>query len=183
MSQSEYKLINPYIEGSMDNKFFGKTHAEAAEQTWTTISKYITNNVPQFAFTLENNDNGQLHHFLVKESLIGGSDASFNISELQLNLKSKDAQEFKNRAKDTMKGGKKKHKRRHDDDSSSSSSSSSDSASSIFSALKSYKKNKGYPITYWWYDPLVYKLDSVYIPTFVAPIVPYIEVMTLNYYP
>lgn len=176
---SNYKLLNPYIEGNIVNTFSGKSALDVAEQTWTAISKYITNNVPQFAFTLENTNNGQIHHFLVKESLIGGSNASFKISEMPLKMKSKEEKEFKNRIdkfkNSNMRGGKKK---RDDDDDSSSSS-----LSEVFSALKLYKKNKTYPITYWWYDPLVYRLDSVYIPTFVAPIVPYIEVMTVNYYP
>ena len=185
MYMSNYKLINPYIEGNIVNTFSGKSQLDAASQTWNTISKYITNNVPQFAFTMENINDGQIHHFLVKESLVGGNSAKYDIKELTLKMKQSEESAFKNRI-DTfknskMRGGKKKHDKKDDDDDSSSSSSSS---SEIFSALKLYnRKNKSYPISYWWYDPLVYRLDSVYIPTFVAPIVPYIEVMTVNYYP
>jgi hypothetical protein len=179
-----YKLINPSIEGEFNNSFSGKSHLDAALGTWNSISKYITNNVPQFAFTLENKKNGQLHHFLVKESLVGGKSAKFDISELDIKLKKNEESEFKKRIHkfktSEMRGGKKKRHTDDDDDDSSSSSSTSD----IFSALKLYKsRNPVYPITYWWYDPIIYGLDSVYIPTFVAPITPYIEVTTLNYYP
>lgn len=182
---SNYKLLNPYIEGKMTTSFAGNSPKVAAKKIWNAISKYITNNVPQFPFTMENTDTGKLHHFLVKESLIGGNQAKFNISELTLNMKPTEESEFKKRV-DTFKNSKmrggKKHRKHEDDDDDSSSSSSS--TTEIFSALKLYNKhNTIYPITYWWYDPLIYKLDSVYIPTFVAPIVPYIEVMTVNYYP
>lgn len=178
---ANYNLINPSIEGSLSTTFSGKSQLDAAVTAWNSISKYITNNVPQFAFTLENSNDGQLHHFLVKETLDGGNSASFDISEMDLKLNKKTETEFKKRSaasKSKMSGGKKHHK--DDDDDSSSSSSSSE----IFSALKLYKnRTRTYPISYWWYDPLVYRLDYLYMPTFVAPLSPYVEFTTINYYP
>ena len=176
---SNYKLINPYIEGTMVTSFSGASQLDAACSAWNALSKYITNNVPKFAFTLENND-GQLYHFLVKESLSGNRAADYKISEINLKLQQDAISQFKNRL--SMRGGR-KHKKRHDDDDDESSSSSSTSED-IFSAIKLSKLySKTQPIVYWWYDPLIYEVESIYIPTFVAPIVPYIEVATINYYP
>ena len=176
---ANYKLINPCIEGSLETNFSGKTPSEAASKTWTAVSKYITNNVPQFAFTLENKNNGKFHHFSVTEKLLGGGSAEFNIDELH-NVKPNTEKELKNRverfSKSDLRGGK-KHKKDDDDDDDSSTSSSE-----VFSALKIFKnRNKSYPITYWWYDPLAYNFNTFYVPTFVAPLTPYVEVTTINY--
>jgi len=173
---ANYKLINPCIEGNLETTFSGKNPADAALGAWTTVSKYITNNVPQFAFTLENTKNSKLHHFSVTESLVGGSSAEFNIDELH-NVKPNVEKELKKRVEQFKNSGMRGGKKHKDDDDSSSTSSSE-----IFSALKLYKnRNKVYPITYWWYDPLAYNFNNFYIPTFVAPMTPYVEVTTINY--
>lgn len=171
---STYKLINPKIEGNLSTSFKASDSQEAAEHAWSALSKYVTNSVPQFAFTLENSKNGRLSHFVVKETLLGEGSAKWNISELNIKMNGDKAKQFMKRIGNAkMDGGQSK-----DDDSSSS---SSDEA---FSMLKLYKnKNKIQPINYWWYDPWVYNLQSVYIPTFVAPLNPYIEIYTISYYP
>jgi hypothetical protein len=176
---ANYRLINPCIEGDMKTTFSGNTPLDAAFGTWNAVSKYITNNVPHFAFTMENTKTGKMHHFAVKESLVGGGSAEFDITEIN-KVSSANEKELKKRIasfeKSSMRGGK-KHKK-HDDDDDSSSSSSSE----VFSALKLFKKrNQVYPIAYWWYDPLVYNFNSLYIPTFVAPLAPHIELTTINY--
>jgi hypothetical protein len=179
---SNYKLINPYIEGSLVTTFSGASRLDAACSAWNNLSKYITNNVPKFAFTLENINDGQLYHFLVKESLSGNNAADFKISELDLVLNGNILKQFRNRI--SLKGGR-KHRRHHKDkDEDDDESSSSSSTSEIFSAVRLNKVySKAQPIVYWWYDPLIYEIDSIYIPTFVTPLVPYIEIMTVNYYP
>lgn len=176
---SNYKLINPRLEGTLTTTFEGNTQLQAAEIAWNTLSKYVTNNVPQFAFTLENTKNNQLTHFLVKETLIGGGSVKWDISELKLDLNSSVVKQFRQNSENAEMSGGKRHKGKHDDDEDDSTSSSE-----IFSALKLYKNNlTTYPITYWWYDPWVYNLNSIYIPTFVYPMNPYIEVTTISYYP
>ncbi len=137
------------------------------------MSKYITNNVPSFAFTIENQNEGTLHHFKVEETK-NKKEATFKINEIDVKLKAGDLKKFKDRTSKSMKGGK-KHKSKDD---------SSSSSSDAFDTLKMYKQfNRSVlPITYWWYDPYVYNLSSVYIPTFVTPVLPYIEIATVAYY-
>ncbi|ARF11333.1 hypothetical protein Klosneuvirus_1_190 [Klosneuvirus KNV1] len=180
---SNYKLINPYIEGTLVTTFTAPSQLDAACSAWETLSKYITNTVPKFAFTLKNVNDGTLSHFIVKESLRGGKSADYKIKELDLKLSKDTVKQFEKRL--AMKGGKKHKKDKKDgDDEDDSSSSSSSSSSDEFSAIKLHKMyTKAQPITYWWYDPIVYEIESVYIPTFVAPLLPYIEVVTFNYYP
>ncbi|ARF09449.1 hypothetical protein Indivirus_1_72 [Indivirus ILV1] len=186
-----YKLINPSIEGQLKTTFKAKSSLDAANKAWTSVSKYISNNVPKFAFTLENTKDGSLSHFIVKEKL-DGKNASFNISKLKVDSDSKKEEEFKNRI--AKQAGGKKHRKHslhashdshkeHDDSSSSSSSSSSDVK--LISPFSPFGHNywNNTPISYWYYDPYFYNLDSLFIPTFVYPLTPYVEITTLNYYP
>jgi hypothetical protein len=179
---SSFKLINPSIQGNVKNTVSAENSLDAAKQIWTNLSKYFTNDVPAFAFTIENQNGGALSHFKVEETK-HKNEASFKIELVESKLKSSDMKKFKRRIDElpAMKGGK-HHSKKDKDDSSSSSSSSE-----AFDALKMYKKfskrnNSLSPIVYWWYDPSPYNLSSVYIPTFIAPVQPYIEVATVGYY-
>lgn len=178
-----YKLINPVIEGDLKLNFKGKSDLDAANKAWSNISKYISNNVPQFAFTLEKKG-GKLCHFSVKEKR-NGKEASFNISELNLDLDDRKEKEFKQRISKQAGGKKRRKKRKDDDDDSSSSSDELNGLISPWSATGLYSpyNTSVLPITHWWYDPYVYSLESLYIPTFVYPLAPYIEVSTIAYYP
>ena len=177
-----YKLVNPYIEGSLNTTFSGNNVINVANNVWKKLSKYMTNEVPKFAFTLEESGTGKLRHFKVNEQLSGGGKkANYNITEIQ-NVSSDKEKQFKKNvtkasspSKKAMKGGKKDKDEDDDDDSSSSSS-------DVFSAIKLNKLYHGsYPINYWWYDPWIYSWDSVFIPTLY--LTPYIEIATFSYYP
>ena len=173
---AEYKLINPSIQGDLKTTVNAKTPLLAAKETWANLSKYFTNDVPTFAFTLENNEGG-MYHFKVEET-IKNNDAKFKIDMIDSKLKKEDLQKFKSRVDKlpAMKGGK-KHKKDDDD-------TSTDSSSEGFDTLKAYKNlsKRIQPITYWWYDPYVYTLPSVYIPTLIPTVVPYVEIATVGYY-
>jgi len=175
---SNYRLINPCLEGNIVNTFNGKSNLDAALSAWTTLSQYITNNVPRFAFTLENTRDGGMCHFMVEESLTGGNKADYNISQMNIKMKSSEEKEFKKRSSAFSKSKKGGRPHKKDDDDSSSDS------DELYSTLKLHKMlTKQTPISYLWYDPMIYKFESLYIPTFVAPLTPYIEVSTINYYP
>ncbi len=184
---SKYRLINPVIKGEFSVSFSGKSGIEAASNAWSSLSSYITNDVPKFAFTMEKESDGSLHHFLLKESSSGKGDANYEITELDLKLKPQDEKKFRKKISDSasdpkeMSGGK--HKKHHHDSKDDDSSSSSSSSSSVYSALSLYKNRmRSLPISYWWYDPFVYNVESVFIPTFVVPINPYIEIATVSWY-
>ncbi len=178
-----YELVNPYIEGGMKKTFTASDSNKAADEAWSTLSQYITNNVPRFAFTLKKTEDGKLSHFVVKESVSKNKDVDFSIKQLDLGLSKKEEKAILNHinkmTEKRLSGGAKK-------DSSSSSSSDSDkddeddssSESDIYKKIRQFK-NKSQPLNYLWYSPLIYskdgQLESVYVPSFAYPIVPYLE--------
>jgi hypothetical protein len=32
------------------------------------------------------------------------------------------------------------------------------------------------PISFWWYDPYVFRIKKYYVPTWVAPLAPYVSI-------
>jgi hypothetical protein len=180
MPNDSYKLINPYIEGSLKTTVSGKTQLEAAKSAWNKLSKNFTNNIPKFAFTLKNVSDGKLCHFLVKEKTSNDT-VNYTITELDISSSDKGVKDLKNKIKNLKQsGGKAKRRRKrskHDDDDDDSSSDSD--TDDLYNKIK-YNNllNKMYPITYWWYDPIAYAryIDTFYAPNFVAPLSPYVEI-------
>jgi hypothetical protein len=186
-----YLLVNPYIEGSLDKVFSANNSLEAADKAYTAISKYFSNSIPNFKFTLirikdshvqsggdysnldfTTKNNKHLLHFKVKESKVSNSDrvdfsiVPFNGKLVLINQFKSSLQSHLNRHKKNNKnekeGGKKSKFKNHDDDSSSDSS-----------ELYETRVKKNYiidPITYWWYNPFIYYTDQIYIPSFVYPL-------------
>lgn len=182
---SEYQLINPYVEGSFNRSFKGKDVLDVANKVWEGISENITNNVPKFAFTLEKTSDKKLFHFIIKEIVTDGN-IDFSIEQLKLPNTQKSNKHLKAEVKklldrrNSQAGGKKKDKDKDKDDDDDSSSSSSDE--DIFNrVMQPSYINHGYPFTYWWYSPTIYELDRVYVPTFVSPLMPYVELSTSYY--
>jgi len=179
---TQYKLINPYIKGTFDSDFSGNTPDKAALKCWNALSKHFANNVPKFGFTLQNVQTGGMSHYTVKEDRDRG-EVKYTIKKAQVEDKDekileRQIEDIKN---DKMKGGKRKHRRHSNDNDDDDSSSSSDY----------YKYNKysyKYPISWFWYNPQLYRYPSVFIPSFNIPSAvssswyPYVEVQLANLY-
>ena len=185
MVKSQYKLVNPYIEGEMKTSFSALNNLDAAKEAWETLSKNFTNNLPKFAFTLQKND-GSLSHYLVKETADRDT-VNFSIEQIHPKLSKKKIDDFKKRIKnlETSKnkvGGEndedKKHKRKgkHDDDDSSSSCEGDDSDLFYEKLRYNLLKNRYSPIVYWSYTPYIYQLRSFFMPTFLVPQTPFVHV-------
>jgi hypothetical protein len=107
-------------------------------------------------------------------------EVSFKVKQIDINGESDVISSFKNKlenfkAKMNQDGGKKKKSKKSKKHMSDDSDSDLDDSSEDF-----YRRARSYvpatqPIYYWWYDPYVYRLDSVYIPTFYSYVKPYIE--------
>jgi hypothetical protein len=179
---TKFKLVNPHIEGSLKTTFTADSNINAAQNAWKTLSEHILNNVPKFAFTLENTSDGCLCHFLVQEKM-NKKKAKYTITELNLqnndNIEKAFKKNFENfKKKKIMAGGK--HKDKKDDDDSSSSSSDSDSPSIYDKIFYKNVLRKSYPINFVWYDPLFYKLDYIVTPTWVIPGTTYVPPTVLE---
>jgi hypothetical protein len=50
-----------------------------------------------------------------------------------------------------------------------------DDSSDCYKEVQTYKSSVTPPLSYWWYDPGVYNLDSIFIPTFYPYVTPYLQ--------
>ncbi len=186
-----FKLVNPLIIGQFNTEYKAENGLEAISQFWNDLSTHLTNNVPNLYVTLKDGQNN-LSHYKIEEKLSGGSKLTdFNISEFKLNLSQKAQQKFiekvetfeqktndkiakqlggaKAKAKQSRESKEKRYK-----DSSSSSSSSDLSDENDYYNFSKYKRLTQ-PISMWYYAPTLYGVNSVFVPTFVNPIVPYVK--------
>lgn len=169
----QYKLINPYIEGELQTTFDASSPDTAAKKAWNTLSSVFTNDVPQFAFTLQ--AGGKLHHYKVKET-IKNNQVNFNMTRIN-NVTAQNEQSLINGSKNAKamaggaarKGGKRKIPKDDDED---------DDEHGLYNRIKYHKMlNTFSPMSYMWYYPYIYDIPFVYMPTFVAPINPYVEIL------
>ncbi len=185
-----FKVVNPLIIGQLNTEYVAENGLDAASQFWNDISAHVTNNLPHTYVTLKEGNN--LTHYKISEKLSGGSKVDFAIAEYDVKLSASDKKSFITKVESYEKktlnkikqtGGlttakksshttksKSSHKRRG---SSSSSSSSSDSDDDFDFA--SYRRRLMQPISMWYYSPTLYGVNSIFIPTFNAPVIPYVK--------
>lgn len=181
----KFQLVNPYIEGDFKTEYSGKTASDCAENVWDNLSGYLTGNVPKFAFTLQQNSNNKLHHFLVKED-VNDDLVNYSIKPLNIDLDKNTSSKLQSKIKKMSQSGgnsKNKKKSNKDDDDSSSSSTCSDDLDELYhKVMKKKNRHQTQPILYWWYTPSLYQytVGSVFVPTFVVPLTPYVEIYPLS---
>jgi len=180
-----YTLVNPIIDSNINLNFKGDNHLEASKKAYKTISKFFSNKVKNYNFTLVRNkkntndftkiNDKYFYHFNVKEK--NDDDIKFTIKEIS--KKPLFLGEFKERIDKQFKkntdltGGHTKNKFYNFDF-------DNDDIEDDFYV----KRNKILPtINTWWYSPLLYNIDSMYLPTFIAPLsFPYLIDFTPYYY-
>lgn len=189
---NSYSLVNPYIDGSFTTTVKAKNSIEAGKHFYTSLSEHFNNELPDFYFSIQKglSGGGKHYHFQAKETKhkkeVSFSLEPFNgVSESNITNFNKKLETFKNKM--VQSGGKNKDKKKHkksskkskkkkDSDSESSDSSDSDS-DDYYKTRRSYTPVINQPFYYWWYDPYVYNLNSLYIPTFYSYVgSPYIEI-------
>ena len=178
---NNYNLVNPYIKGKVETNIKARNSREAANIIYTNISEHFNNAVPKFYFTIQKGGSDKLYHFKVSEKR-KNNEINFNISDIQLDNEPYINNEFKKKLENiknkmnSQEGGKKmKKKSKKKKKQSKSSESESDSSSSEDVYVKTKKYYYSEPLYYWWYDPLVYNLNSVFLPTFYSYATPYIQ--------
>jgi hypothetical protein len=159
-----YILLNPYLEGKKIVSRKSNLNL-AADEIWSDLSTKIKNYIPEFYFSIQNNQDNKIHHIRVRETL-DNTKVKYNLKVL--NNKKYHAndnvllQEIKNIG--SMTGGKKKHH-----DSSSSSSSSSDDVVFTFP-----KKHQDSVLTLNYY-PSIYGVRNILLPSFVGSFTPFVK--------
>jgi len=176
----KFKLVNPVIIGTFVDTYEAGSSDEAAKKFWDSLTvdnKYISGNVPKFLFTLMDTSDNELYHYMVKEKP-EGSHADYSISKVDVSMTPKDKKEFlatidkvkEDSSKMMNQSGGKRRRYEEDDDSDDSSDSDIDDLFKYVRLRNSFK-----PISYWWYTPALYNIDTVFTPNFVAPISPYVQ--------
>ncbi len=175
-----YVLVNPHIEGNFKSKIKAKNSQEAANIFYKNLSEHFNNFVPKFHFSIQkgSSGDGKLYHFEVKEQM-EDKEVTFKVRPMTVQGEEEAVASFKTKldnfkAKLNQDGGKKKAKKSQKHSLSDDDSDFEDSSEDFYRRAKSYVPT-AQPIYYWWYDPYLYRLDSVYIPTFYAYVRPYIE--------
>lgn len=189
-----YQLVNPHIEGNFKAKIKSDNSLKAARQFYRGLSEHFNNNVPAFYFTIQKGGSGKgkLYHFVAKETREGDDEVSFSIEPYTISSNNTNnftsrLEQFKSKfamaggkKKGSKKGSKKAPKKESREGKSSKffddSEDLSDSSEDFYTRVQTYRPTVTPPLYYWWYDPLVYNLDSVFIPTFYSYVTPYIEI-------
>lgn len=191
-SCQEWTLKNPQVSGAKTT-VEASSSGEALKEIWGGIGRYLSSPVKSMYVTLQSKDGALAHHLI--EETHNGKSIDFRIKDADIQLSKETEKKFEKEADrvartfqagggdsdddDKAKKNKKskKHRRRHDDDEDDSSSSSS-------SSEDTYKKRKHrkvkyddvwLPPTQWWYAAM-YGADYLYIPTFVSPLTPSIQI-------
>lgn len=181
---ANFRIVNPHIEGKFKKLLSAKTADDAAVVAWKRISKYITNNVPNFAFTIEQVNDNSLYHYLVKES-IKKNQVNYSIDKIEIKQDDENIKKFRDalaRQGKKLEGGRRKNRKgKNKDDDEDEDEDDSDLDDDIYSRV-SLQKQLHQPIYYWWYYPNIYQkiIDTIWVPTFVAPLAPYVELQLVD---
>jgi hypothetical protein len=183
---NKYKLVNPYIKGEFETKLDAKNSLEAAKSFYKNLSEHFSNNVPKFYFTIQKGGSGKgkFYHFEVKEKKVEDS-VDFTIKPFEIKGEDEAMKQYLDNFdhfKGRYNGGAKKSRKGSRKSSRRSSRRASDEISSdsddFYREAKSYVPTASSPFYYMYYDPLLYKVDSVFIPTYYAYVSAFSEINT-----
>lgn len=172
---TNFQLVNPYIEGDFKSVFSGKSSYDAAQKAWDSLSEHLTNNVPKFGFTLERMNDKKLVHFVVKENINDGL-VDYKLIEHNVEMSDDEVSRLQDKVDNFRKQSGGRRKKRDDSDSESHELDLSDSSEVYSKVMYNKYLHQSQPIVYMWYNPLVYRFDTLFIPTFTVPLTPYIEI-------
>lgn len=174
MSNS-YRLINPHIEGDMKTKIKSKNSVEAAKILYTNLSEHFNNNLPKFNFTIQKGSSGKgkYYSFEIKEQR-NGENIKFSIKPIQIINEKKSykkmMKEITNFKKDINKSGGGLELSDEDFEF------ITDDTADYYRKSSNYTPMLNYPINYFFYDPSLYRLKSLFIPTFYSYLTPFIYI-------
>lgn len=178
-----YKLVNPLIKGKLNTTFEANSSGRAAEKAYNSISKYFHNSTPEFLFTLQKvrSKNTQVGegkvsdylHFKVIENR-SGNQVNFELIPYK-NFNKKRLNKFKKSIRNTLdeniqSGGG--YRDRYDINL------DEDDDRYLYKSDTSLRYE---PISLWLYDPYIYSIDRLYVPTFVSSISPYVTYLLHDY--
>jgi hypothetical protein len=187
MSNS-YRLVNPNVQGDFEVKIKSKNSINAAKLFYKNLSEHFNNNIPSFYFTIQKGGSGKgkYYHFSVKESRTENEEVRFKVEPYTIANETSTIKNFESnlqtfKSKFEQAGGRnpkgKKNTKKHPKNKRLDDSDSDlDSSDNFYKRAQTYKPVVTPPLYYWWYDPYVYNISSVFIPTFYSYVTPYLEI-------
>jgi len=178
---NRYKLINPYIKGNFKTEYTCSNHIDAGKKIWNKLSNNFSNNIPQFAMTIQDVNDGKYYNLLIEET-IKNDKIKYIVSELNGTKINKLKKHLKDLDKIQTGGKRKKRSRHNDEDDSESDTDFSEFYfdDNIHNRMKYnlIKSKVSTPLMWWWwYTPTIYTVESLFIPTFIPTLHPYIEII------
>jgi hypothetical protein len=181
-----YILVNPHIEGNFKRKIKATNSNEAANILYKSLAEHFNNSVPKFYFSIQKGSSGEgkYYHFQVTENR-DNEEVNFNIKPYSIHGEHDAIQKFETKLNNFKnkfhKGGAKKKKQQKQSKQQKDSDSSDFNVSDdeLYTQARSYLPTTQ-PIYFWWYDPSVYHLTKLYIPTFYSYVTPYLEISIDN---
>lgn len=111
-----YRLVNPYIEGTLDTMVKSSNSARAGKKIYNVLSPFITNHMENFYFTIQNVQTKGLTHFLVNENKTDERAVGFKLTRMKEKFTSDlDKKLIESVDKMVQQSGGKKHKKDKDD--------------------------------------------------------------------
>ena len=173
-TKNAYRLINPYIEGSIDTVVRASNSFNGGKKMYKNISSFFKNKVDNFYMTIQNLENKELSHFAVDERMDKDGVVDYDL----IKFDDKMNPEIEKKLVGTIDKISKQDGGKHHHSSSSSSSSSSE---------ESYYKYHNLPISRFIYFYLpYYKLNMIgmnpldtariFLPIFALPVNPSLEI-------
>lgn len=170
-----YHLVNPQIKGSLETSVKAENSVKAARKLYEGLSEHFNNNVPTFYFTIQKGSSGKgkYYHFKVTEEK-EGNEVNYTLEAYKVKDESSKVKQFEGRKDQFLKnqaGGARKKSKADSED--------------IYDydeadAVKTHVPSVSYaPIYWWWYDPHIYQLEYVYVPTFYSYVTPFVEIALL----
>jgi len=172
-----YQLVNPQIKGSLETNVTADNSIKAARKIYEGLSEHFNNNVPIFHFTIQKGSSGKgkYYHFKVTEEK-NDNEVSYTLESYKIKNESTNLKTFEGKKEQFLKnqaGGAKVRKHKKDVDMDSDELYEFDERL----ATKSAPGITYSPIYWWWYDPHMYELEYVYVPTFYPYVTPFVEIV------
>lgn len=172
-----YLLVNPMLSNpSIKMNTDKKLYREAGHEIWNNLSRKIKNYTPEFYFTIQNAESGDLHHFVVSESY-EDSRVKYTLDDFDgPRIDVKAFKEELNKRTKKSKGSKKirggKPRRKFDD-------SSSDSDSSSPEVVYTFPTGTTPGSTVLTYYPTIYGVPNIMFPTFASSLATFTNIGVL----
>jgi enolase len=166
---TEYKLINPHIEGEFAKKLYSaESSLDAANEAWSDLSSHFTNCVPRFGFTLECLKTNKFINFEVREKINTEGEVSYTVSESSKKVTSVQRKKFESKLKEFKAQLKKSEKK---------SQKGGDWLLEDEEMVDLYLLTDHFvtPLfTHYWYYPMFYDVtEYLFVPTWVPTVTPY----------